>query len=152
MQDFVNAHLELVTMLGNRAGDPNALAGGLAGLIRTMPGGEKNAGASAQVLSNYFAKIITSSPNLTGQDIAGAAGRLASAKTLSGMSTRDLLAAFGLAAETGGSSAVITRGMTQLLGSSLLHPTRPQSLALYQQAQLPTDPNQLRCVGRRESP
>lgn len=147
MEDFVNAHLELVTMLGARAGDPNALAGGLAGLIRAMPGGEKAAGSNAKTLSNYFARIITSSPNLTGQDIAGAAGRLASAKTLSHMSVRDVLAAFGLAAETGGSPAVITRGMTQLLGQSLLHPTRPQSLRTYQSAGLPTDPNSLAALG-----
>jgi hypothetical protein len=147
MTDFVNAHLELVTMLGGRGGDPNVLAGGLAGLIRSMPGGEKQAGRNAQILSNYFAKIVTSSPNLTGQDIASAAGRLASAKTLSGMSIRDVLGVFGVAAQTGGSSAVITRGVTQLLGSSLLHPTKPQSLSVYQQAGLPTDPNALSKMG-----
>ena len=147
MQDFVNAHLELVTMLGSRAGDPNALAGGLASLIHAMPGGDTNAGVKAQTLSNYFAQIIKTSPNLTGQDIATAAGRLSSAKTLSGMSIRDVLGTFGLAAETGGSASVITRGITQLLGASLLHPTKPQSLSVYQQAGLPTDPNQLHALG-----
>jgi hypothetical protein len=147
MTDFVNAHLELVTMLGGRGGDPNVLAGGLAGLIRSMPGGEKQAGKNAQILSNYFAKIITGSPNLTGQDIATSAGRLASAKVLSGMSIRDVLSVYGLAAQTGGSSAVITRGVTQLLGSSLLHPTKPESLSTYRMAGLPTDPNALRDLG-----
>jgi hypothetical protein len=66
------------------------------------------------------------------------------------MSTRDLLATFGLAAQTGGSPAVITRGITQLIGTSLLHPTRPQSLAAYQQAGLPTTANELAQAGRHE--
>lgn len=147
MNKFVQAHLALVTMLGSRAGDPNLLAGGLAALVHSMPGGDKAAGANAEILSNYFARIITTSPNLSGQDIANAAGRLASAKTLSGMSMPQLLGAFGLAAQTGGSPAVIIRGMTQLLGQSLMHPTKPESLKAYQAAGLPTDPNALHALG-----
>lgn len=147
MNKFVTAHLALVTMLGSRAGDPNQLAGGLASLVHAMPGGDAAAGANAETLSNYFAKIITTSPNLSGQDIASAAGRLASAKTLSGMSMPEILGAFGLAAKTGGSPAVIIRGMTQLLGQSLMHPTKPASLAAYQAAGLPTDPNALHAMG-----
>lgn len=147
MEDFVNAHLSLVTVLGSRAGDPSALAGGLAALVRIMPGGEKHPGTSAEELSNYFAKIVTQSPQITGQDIAQAAGRLASAKNLSGMSAIQLLSVFGLAAKSGGSSAVITRGVQQLLGASLLHPTKPASKAIYSAAGLSTDPNSLEAMG-----
>jgi len=92
MQEFVEAHLELVTVLGSRAGDPNALAGGLAALVKSMPGGERRAGPNAMALSNYFGKIVTTSPSLSGQDIANAAGRLAQVKILSGMSMTQLLA------------------------------------------------------------
>lgn len=147
MQEFVDAHLELVTVLGSRAGDPNALAGGLAALVKAMPGGERRAGPNAQALSNYFGKIVTTSPSLSGQDIANAAGRLAQVKTLSGMSMEQLLAAFGQAAKAGGSSSVMIRGMTQLLGTSLMRPTRPQSLQVYRAAGLPTDPNMLHQLG-----
>lgn len=144
---FTKAHLALVTVLGARAGDPNELAGGLAALVRGMPGGDARAGPNAQILSNYFARLVTQEPQLGGADIASAAGRLASARTLGHMSTRDLLATFGLAAQTGGSPSVITRGITQLIGTSLLHPTRPQSLAAYQQAGLPTTSNELAQLG-----
>lgn len=147
MQEFVRAHLELVTALGQRAGDPNALAGGLASLTKHMPGGEKNIGGNAEALSNYFAMIISTTPNLSGQDIANASSRLSSAATLSSMSIKDVLGVYGLAAQSGGSQAIITRGITQLLGASLLHPTKPASKAIYTQAGLPTDPNQLAKLG-----
>lgn len=147
MNQYTTAILNLTTALGTEAGDPSKLAGGLTGLINAMPGGRKHPGATAKTISDYFAVLLRQTPSLTGADIASAAGRFASAKTLAKMSVPQILSAFGVAAQTGGSPAVMIRGITQLLGQSLMHPTRPQSLRTYQMAGLPTDPNALAGMG-----
>lgn len=147
MNDYTNSILNLASAIGSEAGDPQKLASGLTGLINALPGGRKNPGKAAETISNYFAAVLKATPGLTGADIATAAGRFASAKSLARMSVPDILSVFGVAAQTGGSPAVIIRGMTQLLGQSLLHPTRPQSLRTYEAAGLPTDPNMLAKLG-----
>jgi hypothetical protein len=116
-------------------------------LINALPGGRNHPGSSANTIANYFAALLRETPSLTGADIATAAGRFASAKSLANMSVPQILSTFGVAAQTGGSPAVIIRGITQLLGQSLLHPTRPASLNTYAAAGLPTDPNSLAKLG-----
>ena len=138
MTQYTNALLNLSTAIGSEAGDPQKLAGGLTGLINALPGGRNHPGSSANTIANYFAALLRETPSLTGADIATAAGRFASAKSLANMSVPQILSTFGVAAQTGGSPAVIIRGITQLLGQSLLHPTRPASLNTYAAAGLPT--------------
>lgn len=147
MTTYTNAILNLVSALGSEAGDPQKLAGGLTGLINAMPGGRQNPGKAAGTVADYFAVLLRQTPSLTGGDIATAAGRFASAASLAKMSVPEILSTFGVAAQTGGSPAVIIRGITQLLGQSLMHPTRPQSLNTYRAAGLPTDPNALAAMG-----
>lgn len=147
MSTYVDAILKLTTALGSEAGDPQKLAGGLTGLINATPGGRQHPGTAAKHISDMFAQLLKTTPSLTGSDIASAAGRFSQAKSLAGMTVPQVLATFGVAAQTGGSPAVIIRGITQLLGASLLHPTRPASLQTYRQAGLPTDPNALHALG-----
>lgn len=147
MSVYTTALLNLSTAIGTEAGDPGKLAGGLTGLINAMPGGRKSPGKTAGDVADMFAVLLRNTPALTGADIASAAGRMASAKSLAKMSVPEIMSAFGVAAQTGGSPAVMIRGMTQLLGASLLRPTKPESLATYQAAGLPTDPNALAAMG-----
>lgn len=147
MESYTTAILQLTASLGSEAGDPQKLAGGLTGLINAVPGGRRHPGRTAGTIADYFAVLLRETPSLTGADIAGAAGRFASAKSLARMTVPQILSTFGVAAQTGGSPSVIIRGITQLLGQSLLHPTRPQSLQTYQAANLPTDPNALASMG-----
>jgi hypothetical protein len=147
MNQYTRALLNLTTFLGPEAGDPQKLAGGLTGLINALPGGRRNPGSAANEVANMFAQLIQTTPQLLGADIANAAGRLAQSRALSAMSVPETLGVFGLASQVGGSPSVTIRGVTQLLGASLLHPKTPQNLAIYQRAGLPTDPNALRELG-----
>lgn len=147
MQTYTKALLTLSTAIGGEAGDPNQLAGGLTGLINATPGGRRHPGQTASNIADMFTVLLQRTPAIRGVDIGNAAGRFASAASLAKMTVPQVLSTFGVAAQTGGSPAVIIRGVAQLLGSSLLHPTKPGSLATYRQAGLPTDPNALASMG-----
>lgn len=147
MEGFTNSILQLQTALGTEAGDPSALAAGIGGLVNTIPGGKRNIAATTRRLGNIIAYLTQVTPNITGQDIANAAGRLTSVYNVANMSPEQMFAVYGQAAKAGGSPTIITRGITQLLGASLLHPTTPNNLAAYQAAGLPTSPSALRKMG-----
>jgi hypothetical protein len=151
MKGFVDEVARLAAMLGGEAGDPQVLAGGVASLvsqIRAQPGGQRlGIAQTTNRVANLIAQTIAETPNITGRDIAGQIGRMGQAMTTANMTPEQLFAVWTQAGKGGGSSAVIARGLSQLLGTSLLHPTTPDQKAAYGRVGLPSDPNMLARMG-----
>lgn len=147
LQGFTGAILDLQAALGTEAGDPNALAGGIGGLINVIPGGRRNITKTTQRIGNLIAYLTQVTPNFGGQDVANAAGRIASIYNVANMSPEQIFAVLGQAAKSGGSPTITVRGVTQLIGQSLLNPRSPKQLAAYRSAGLPTDATTLRDLG-----
>lgn len=147
MSGFVNRVGMLQAQMGSEAGDPQALAGGIAGLINNIPGGRKNISGQTKRIANLISFLTAATPNITGRDIARDIGRIGQTQTIARLTPEQAFAVWGVAGKSGGSSSVIGRGVTQLLAASLLHPTSPKQIAAYHQAGLPTDPTTLRNMG-----
>lgn len=147
MQEFVTGITQLQRAAGGELGDPNEIAGGIAGMIIGIPGGERNIGQNTRRISNIIAEVLRQTPTIRGSDIARDIGRLGGAQTALGMSPEEIFAVYGAAARRGGSPAVIGRGITQLLTSELLRPQTKAQKAAFAQMGLPTDPNSLRQLG-----
>lgn len=148
MREFVQEMAALQMMMGREAGDPQALAGGVAGMIRSIPGGQKNIGSTTKRLANIIAYVTAESPVITGTDIARDIGRLTAAQTAMGMTPEEVFAVYGLASASGGSGAVIGRGIAQLLGSEIMRPQTPDQIQAFQMAGLPTTAQGLRNFSR----
>ena len=144
MTNFTNTILNLQTALGSEAGDPAALASGIGGLVNVIPGGKKNPGATAKQISDYMAYLTQVTPNVTGTDLANAAGRMASVYNTTGMTPQQIFAIFGQAFKAGGSPTIAIRGVQQLLGQSLLTPKSATAKAAFQRVLGTSDPNALR--------
>lgn len=147
MNQFVTEMARLQAMMGSEAGDPQALAGGVAGFINSIPGGRKNIGANTHRVANLIAFLTKETPNITGQNVATDVGRIGAGMQLANMTPEQVFALWGVAAKAGGSPSVIGRGIAQLVGTSLMHPKSPAQLQAFQMAGLPTDPTQLRAMG-----
>jgi hypothetical protein len=144
MREFVQEMAALQMMMGREAGDPQALAGGIAGMIRGIPGGQRNIGDSTRRIANIIAYVTAESPVITGTDIARDIGRLSAAQTAMAMTPEEVFAVYGLASASGGSGAVIGRGIAQLLGSEIMRPQTPDQIKAFQTAGLPTTAQGLR--------
>ena len=144
MVAFTDTILNLQTALGTEAGDPAALASGIGGLVNVIPGGKKNPDRVAKQVSDYMAYLTQVTPNVTGTDLANAAGRMASVYNTTGMSPQQIFAIFGQAFKAGGSPTIAIRGVQQLLGQSLLTPKSAQAKAAFQRVVGTSDPNTLR--------
>jgi hypothetical protein len=147
MESFVNRVASLQVQFGAEAGDPQQLAGGIAGLIHNIPGGTKNIPGNTALIANLISNLVSKTPNITGRDIARDIGRIGATMTIARMTPQQAFAVWGQAGMSGGSSSVIGRGVAQLLGTSLLHPQSPAQLAAFRQVGLPTDPNALQQMG-----
>jgi hypothetical protein len=147
MRDFVSQIAILRRALGGEAGDPEQLAGGIAGFIRGIPGGTRNIGASTRRVSNIVSEVTRLSPVITGTDISRDIGRLGAAQTAMRMTPEELFSVYGLASQAGGSPSVIGRGVTQLLSNALLRPRTTEEKEAFAQMGLPTDANALRQMG-----
>lgn len=147
MQGFVQQIAMLRRVLGPEAGDPEALAGGIAGFVHGIPGGSRNITGSTRRVANLIGYTTWRSPVITGGDVTRDIGRLGSAQTAMRLTPEQLFAVYGAASMRGGSPAVIGRGVTQLLSAELLKPQTEQQKAAFSQMGLPTDPNMLRQMG-----
>jgi hypothetical protein len=147
MDAFVERVSELQAMMGSEAGDPQALAGGIAGLISQIPGGRQDIPGNTKRIANMIAYMTRVTPNITGRDISRDIGRVGATMTLANMTPEQAFSVWGVAGMAGGSASVIGRGVAQLLGSSLLHPNTPAQQRAYMMAGLPTDPTTLRQMG-----
>jgi hypothetical protein len=129
--------------------DPQALGGGVAGMIigATPPGTPRDIGAQGARMRDIIARVLQETPTVRGEDIARDIGRLGAAQTASRMTPEQIWAVYGLAARSGGSPAVIGRGVTQLLASEIIRPQTDDQMKAFRQAGLPTDPSQLRALG-----
>jgi len=143
MRGFVDEVARLEAMLGAEAGNPQELAGGIAGLVNQVPGGRRNIAETTNRVANLISFMLAETPNITGRDIARDIGRIGATMTQANMTPEQAFAVWGLAGKAGGSASVIGRGIAQLLGTSLLHPQTPEQLRAYQSIGLPTDPNML---------
>lgn len=146
MKDFVNEVTRLQALLGAEAGDPQQLAGGIAGFVNQIPGGKNNIGKSTNRVANLISFMTAQTPNITGRDISRDIGRVGATMSQTGMTPEQVFAVWGEAGKAGGSSSVIGRGVAQMLGN-LLHPVSPNQIKAYQSIGLPTDPNSLRSMG-----
>lgn len=147
MDAFVGRVGQLQAMMGAEAGDPQALAGGIAGFIQQVPKYRRNIPRGTKDVANLVAFLTRETPNITGRNISTDIGRIGASMKIANMTPEQVFAVWGLAGKAGGSASVIGRGITQLLGSSLLNPKTPQQIAAYQGAGLPTDPSTLRSMG-----
>lgn len=144
---FVDEVGRLQAMLGPEAGDPQQLAGGIAGLVRQIPGGGRNIGKTTNRVANLVSLMLATTPNITGRDVARDIGRVGATMQIANMSPEQAFAVWSIAGRAGGSSSVIGRGVSQLLGTSLLNPSTPAQMKAFSQAGLPTDPTTLRNMG-----
>lgn len=124
--------------------DPQTLAGGISGFIR---GGGMQPVAGAKRMRDIVSEVMRLSPVITGTDIARDVGRLGSAQVAMRMSPEEIFAIYGAASLSGGSPAVIGRGITQLLTAETLKPETDEQLKAFRRLGLPTDPNALRRLG-----
>lgn len=147
LKGFVDEVARLQAMLGAEAGDPQQLAGGIAGMVNQIPGGRRNIAGTTNRVANLISFMLAETPNVTGRDIARDIGRVGATMTQANMSPEQAFAVWGLAGKAGGSSSVIGRGIAQLLGTSLLHPTTPGQQRAYASIGLPSDPNMLAKMG-----
>lgn len=129
--------------------DPQALGGGLAGMIigATPPGQTPDIPAQGARMRDIIARVMQETPTVRGEDIARDIGRLGAAQTAARMTPEEIWAVYGLAARSGGSPAVIGRGVTQLLASEIIRPQTEDQMAAFRRAGLPTDPTRLRQMG-----
>lgn len=146
MRSFVDEVTRLQALLGAEAGDPQALAGGIAGFVNQIPGGRAHVGKTTNRVANLVSFLTASTPNITGRDISRDIGRIGATMSQTGMTPDQVFSVWGQAGKAGGSSSVIGRGMAQLLGN-LLHPSTPTQVKTYASLGLPTDPNALRSMG-----
>jgi hypothetical protein len=146
MRGFVEEMARMQLVLGGEVGDPQALAGGVAGMLHAT-GTQANPTKGARRMGNIFAELTRLSPGLTGVDITRDIGRLSGAATAMRMTPEEIFAVYGTASMAGGSTPVIGRGVAQLLTSSLLNPKSKDQRAAFLQMGLPTDPNALRAKG-----
>lgn len=138
----------LTMALGSEAGDPTALSGGVAGFIQGMgPSAVNNPVAAARRLSSIIAEVIAKTPNILGTDIARDIGRLGGAQVSLRMTPEQIFSVYGTAARAGGSSAVIGRGITQLLTAELVNPQTDKQKQAFRKMGLPADPGSLREMG-----
>jgi len=144
---FSDEVARLQAALGTEAGDPQMLAGGIAGLVNQMPGGTRNIGRSTNKVSNLIWELLSRTPNITGRDVARDIGRVGATMQIANMTPEQAFAVWTQAGMAGGSSSVIGRGVAQLLGTSLLHPNTPDQLKAFQSIGLSTDPTTLRNMG-----
>lgn len=147
MNQFVNTVAGLQAIMGAEAGDPQAMAGGIAGFINAIPGGRNNIPASTRRVSNLILQLARTTPNITGQNIAQDIGRMGAGMQMGGLTPEQVFAVWGTAAMAGGAPSVIGRGVAQLLGTSLMHPRTPAQIQTYAAAGLPTTATELRNVG-----
>lgn len=147
MRNFVNEVGQLQASLGAEAGDPQQLAGGIAGLVRQIDPKGRNIGKQTNRVSNLIWQMLAQTPNITGRDISRDVGRIGATMTIANMTPEQVFAVWTQAGQAGGSASVIGRGVAQLLGTSLLHPQTPAQIKAFQQAGLPTDPTTLRNMG-----
>jgi hypothetical protein len=141
MQSFTDAMAQM-SLLAEGA-DPQALAGGIAGMLR----GANLPPQEATRFVDIIAEVTRLSPVITGQDIARDIGRLAAAQTASRMRPEEIFGVYLAASMSGGSPAVIGRGITQLLASEIIRPQTEAQMAAFRQVGLPTDPTQLNRLG-----
>jgi hypothetical protein len=147
MRGFVGEVSKLAAMMGAEAGDPQALAGGIAGFVSQIPGGRRNIARTTNRVANMIGYLTQQTPNITGADIARDIGRVgASGLAQAGLTPQQIFAVWTQAGMAGGSSSVIGRGISQMF-SNMLHPNTPDQIKAYQTAGLPTDPNALRRMG-----
>jgi hypothetical protein len=147
MESFVRRASMLQRQFGTEAGDPQQLAGGIAGLIHNIPGGDRNIAGNSVRISNLISNLVAQTPNVTGRDIARDIGRVGATMNIARLTPEQAFAVWGQAGMSGGSASVIGRGVAQLLGTSLLHPNTPKQQAAFTAAGLPTDPTMLRSMG-----
>lgn len=142
-----SSEMERLTMIAEGA-DPQALGGGIAGLVisQTGPGRRPNPAQFGR-MTDIIARVLQETPTITGADIARDVGRLSAAVTAARMTPEEIFAAYGLAARSGGSGAVIGRGITQLFTSELIRPQTKAQMQAFRRAGLPTDPTALREMG-----
>lgn len=146
-KQWANDIAGLQVTLGKEAGDPDALGGGIAGFINSIPGGDKDIAGNTTRIANMIAYLTQKTPNITGRNIANDIGRIGSTMQLTDMTPEQAFAVWTSAGKSGGSAAVIGRGITQLMAASLLHPQSPAQKAAFQSAVGTSDPSQLRSMG-----
>lgn len=147
LQQFVSEVGNLQASLGAEAGDPQQLAGGIAGFVRQIDPRGRNIGQNTERISGLIWQMLAQTPNVTGRDISRDIGRVGATMTIANMTPEQVFAVWTQAGAAGGSASVIGRGVAQLLGTSLLHPTTPAQVRAFRQAGLPTDPTTLRTMG-----
>lgn len=147
MRGFVDEVSQLAAMLGQEAGDPQTLAGGIASMVNQIPGGRRNIAGTTNRIANMISFMLAETPNVTGRDVANQIGRIGATQVQANMTPEQAFAVWGLASKAGGSQAVIARGVSQLLGSSLLHPQTPDQIKAYNSVGLPADANMLASRG-----
>lgn len=146
MKAFTDEVTRLQALMGAEAGDPQQLAGGIAGFVNQIPGGRRNIGRTTNRVANLIGFLTQETPNITGRDISRDIGRVGATMSQTGMTPEQTFAIWGLAGRAGGSASVIGRGIAQLLGN-VLHPSTPEQQQAYMSIGLPTDPQTLRRMG-----
>lgn len=147
LRQFVDEVGNLQASLGSEAGDPQQLAGGIAGFVRQIDPRGRNIGRQTSRISGLIWQMLAQTPNVTGRDISRDIGRIGATMTIANMTPEQVFAVWTQAGAAGGSASVIGRGVAQLLGTSLLHPQTPAQIKAFQQAGLSTDPTTLRNMG-----
>jgi hypothetical protein len=101
--------------------------------------------ASAGKFANMLAEFVRESVGYQGEAISRDIGRLSASAIAGNIGPAQMLGIVTAASKGGGSSAVISRGVAQLLSNILI--PNPQMKKGYQAIGLPTDPTALRQMG-----
>jgi hypothetical protein len=146
MRAFTGEVTRLQATMGIEAGDPQQLAGGIAGFVNQIPGGRRNIPKTTNRVANMILELTAATPNITGRDISRDIGRIGATMSQTGMTPEQTFSVWAQAGRAGGSASVIGRGIAQMMGN-LLHPNTPTQQQAYLGVGLPTDPNSLRQMG-----
>ncbi len=114
----------------------------IVGMMGAFGGPDQNNVRTAERMSDIFYRILRFSRVFRGEDLAQQMGRLSSSATAGGFTVEQMGGLLATASAPGGSPAVISRGMSQLMREIRFPKTADQKEA-YRAAGLPTDPNQL---------
>ena len=147
LREFTQSMANL-TLISEGA-DPAQMARGLASMSRNVQTGQLPKGRSGD-LASAFAYLISKSPIIRGEDVARDVGRLSGARVASRMTPEEILGVYLGASMAGGSTAVVGRGVSQLLTTGIVRPRTKEEKAAFVQAVGTSDPTQLRALGGME--
>lgn len=135
--------MQQIQLISEQA-DPASMARAVTSLITSDSSyNGKNEAALAAKYRDIIGFLISESPTIRGEDIARDVGRLGAAGTAANMTREQAFAMYLMGSRAGGSVALLGRGLTQTLQTSLMRPQTPDQKRAFEAIVGTSDPSTL---------